>query len=175
MSYSQTLISYGLEDNRVVLILVLELPLPRNRTILPNSMHTVKITKHIGEASGFIDGHLALKILTYRLPQVNRLKTSPPNLYKPFHALRGCRLGQSTILIACVYRQSIRKHLDYCSAFLQCDQTQFTNRINTLDKPWIKFCHCIHNAHEQFPSHSISPTKINMTIGRILHKGLGWV
>jgi len=63
MPYPQTPIYYDLEDNRTVLVLVLELPLPHNWENLPNPMHTVKITKHPGEASGLIDGHLALKIL----------------------------------------------------------------------------------------------------------------
>ena len=81
--------------------------------------YTIYTTRHPGEASGLIDGHLVLKILTCGLPQVSGLKTSPHCLNKPFHALRGCRLPQSTILIARVYKQSIRKHPHCCGAFLQ--------------------------------------------------------
>ena len=45
-----------------------------------------------------------------------------------------------------------------------------TNHINTLNTSCIKFRHCIHNAHKQYPSHSKSPTELNMTLGRILRK-----
>ena len=49
MSYPQALICYDLEDNRAVLVLVVELPLAHNRTILANPMHTVDTTKHPGK------------------------------------------------------------------------------------------------------------------------------
>ena len=134
MSYPQALISNGLEDNKVVLVLNLELPLLRNRTILPNLVHTVNTTKHLGEASGLINGHLALKILTCGLSQVSGLKTYPHCLYKALHALMGCGLPQSTIFIARICRQSTCKYPQCCGAFLQCAQSQPTNCINTLDE-----------------------------------------
>ena len=134
MLYPQALISYGLKDNRAVLVLVLELPLSRNRTILPNPLHTINTTKHTREALGLIDGHLAHKILTCGLPQVSGLKTYPHCLYKPLHALMGCGLPQSTIFIARICRQSTCKYPQCCGAFLQCAQSQPTNCINTLDE-----------------------------------------
>ena len=57
--YPQALVGYGLKYNIAILLLVLELPLPRNRAIPPCPMHAIRLPNILGNP-------LALLMAIYR-------------------------------------------------------------------------------------------------------------
>jgi hypothetical protein len=54
------LVCYGLEDDASILVLVLELPLPRHRAILPRPVHAIQTCEHAGQPAVGVNLHLPL-------------------------------------------------------------------------------------------------------------------
>ena len=150
MPNPQALVNNHLKNNAIVLFFVLKLPLPCNRAILPSPLHIIQIGKVSKKYFGIVDGLLVLQIISYWLPQINRLKTIPNAYYKILHTLRQNGFAQCTILIKYVCLYSICKHTDGSYALLQGRQFQHTQYIVVLDKPWIELSNYINNMYKSF-------------------------
>ena len=56
----EELVCYGLEDDATILVLVLELSLPRHRVVLPRPMHAIQTCEHTRQSAVGDNLHLPL-------------------------------------------------------------------------------------------------------------------
>jgi hypothetical protein len=54
------LVCYGLEDDAMILVLVLELSLPRHRAVLPHPVHAIQTCEYVGQPADGVNLHLPL-------------------------------------------------------------------------------------------------------------------
>lgn len=88
VSNPEELIHNGFLNLAMIIILILELPLPHHGIVLVSLLHAIQISKYLKKTTSLAYIYLPLKISSCKLLQESGLKTLPNGYRKPLHGFK---------------------------------------------------------------------------------------